>query len=68
MYLVANTGIPSSPRTESSGERSRGVRKARQSQIRKERQDRHGDDTVVLILRAVAGTAQDAVRGGTNII
>lgn len=68
MYLVANTGIPSSPRTESSGERSRGVRKARQLQIRKERQDRHGDDSVVPSLRVVARTAQDAAQGGTAII
>lgn len=51
-YLIAGTSIPSSPRTQSSVEQSRGVKEVRKSQLeRKGRQNRHGDDSVVVVTR-----------------
>lgn len=62
-YLAPGTSIPSSPRTQSSVEQSRGVKEVRKSQLeRKGRQNRHEDDNVVVMtgwnsIRAAAGMA-----------
>lgn len=62
-YLIAGTSIPSSPRTQSSVEQSRGVKEVRKSQLEKKgRQNRHGDDSVVVVtgwksIRTAAGMA-----------